>query len=98
MLFARLGNPAIAGLELEERKRWARNEVEHFARVIEEQTVRTLQGVDQVLFFLQHRGNAFSQQGMVIDGEYLDLVAHAGFPHVQDMRSNPYPEPPKGWR
>jgi transcriptional regulator with XRE-family HTH domain len=40
-----LGNPAISGSELEERKRWARKEVEHFAKVIEDEAIGVQIGV-----------------------------------------------------
>jgi transcriptional regulator with XRE-family HTH domain len=40
-----LGNPAISKSELEERKRWARNEIEHFAKVIEDEAIGVQIGV-----------------------------------------------------
>jgi transcriptional regulator with XRE-family HTH domain len=40
-----LGNPSITGPELDERKRWARKEVEHFAKVIEDEAIGVQIGV-----------------------------------------------------
>lgn len=40
-----LGNPTISGSELEERKCWARSEVEHFAKVIEDEAIGVQIGV-----------------------------------------------------